>query len=70
MIVSELLNSMNKDFRENLWDITIDDNGVEDVFNFDDISKEDLEKEIKEWYFKCYIDGQTFVQRLIIETVK
>ena len=70
MIVSELLNSMNKDFRENLWDITIDDNGVEDVFNFDDISKEDLEKEIKEWYFKCYIDGQMFVQKLIIETAK
>lgn len=70
MTVSELLDSMNRDFRENLWDITIDDNEVEDVFNLDDIPNEDLEKEVKEWYFKCYIDGQMFVQRLIIETVK
>ena len=70
MKVNELLNSMNEDFRESLWDITIDSNEVEDVFNIDDISNEDLEKEVKEWYFKCYIDGQMFVQRLIIETTK
>lgn len=70
MKIKEFLETLDEDCRENLWDITIDDNEVEDVFSFDEISKEDLEKEIKEWYFKCYIDGQTFVQRLIIETVK
>ena len=66
MRVKEFLETLNEDCRENLWSIDIG----EEIYDFDDISKEDLEKEIKEWYFKCYIDGQMFVQRLIIETVK
>lgn len=64
MKVNELLNSMNKDFRESLWDIFINDVEIEDP---DDPNV--FEKEVSKWYIEPpYIEGRFFCMKMVIYT--
>lgn len=68
MKVRELIDTLEENFRENLWMIIIDENDIDDVVGLDDAEESELEKEVREWYIDYRIDGQFFDQRLIIMT--
>lgn len=72
MVVSELIKTMTKDFRESLWDIFIDDLEIEEVeakgpkngYNL-------LDEEVHDWYIEPpYTDGKFFVMKMCIYTKK
>lgn len=64
MTVNELLNSMNTEFRESLWDIFIDNDEIETI---DD--PEVLENEVHHWYIEPpYTTGTFFVMKMCIYT--
>lgn len=71
MIVSELIKTMTKDFRESLWDIFIDDLEIEEVEEpkngYDGLLKE----EVHNWYIEPpYTEGKFFVMKMCIYTKK
>lgn len=51
MIVSELIKTMAKDFRESLWDIFIDDLEIEEV---EDGCENPLNEEVHDWYIESH----------------
>lgn len=68
MKVRELIDTLEENFRENLWMIVIDENDIDDVVGLEGAEESELEKEVREWYIDYRIDGQFFYQRLTITT--
>lgn len=68
MKVRELIDTLEENFRENLWMIIIDENDIDDVVGLEGVEESKLEKEVREWYIDYRIDGQFFYQKLIIMT--
>jgi len=71
MIVSELIKTMTKDFRESLWDIFIDDLEIEEVEEPKNGYENLLNEEVHDWYIEPpYTDGKFFVMKMCIYTKK
>lgn len=71
MIVSELIKTMAKDFRESLWDIFIDNLEIEEVEEPKNDYENLLNEEVHNWYIEPpYTDGKFFVMKMCIYTKK
>lgn len=71
MIVSELIKTMAKDFRESLWDIFIDDIEIEEVEEPKNEKTNLLDEEVHDWYIEPpYTEGHFFVMKMCIYTKK
>lgn len=68
MKVRELLETFNPDWKELLSEIIIDGDPIREFYDLEDIPMKYLEREVIQWNFECRIDGQIFVQNLIIES--
>lgn len=68
MKVRDLLETFNPDWKELLSEIIIDGDPIREFYDLEDIPLKYLEREVIQWNFECRIDGQLFLQSLIIET--
>lgn len=68
MKVRDLLETFNPDWKELLSEIIIDGDPIREFYDLEDIPLKYLEREVIQWNFECRIDGQIFVQNLIIES--
>ena len=68
MKVRELLETFNPDWKELLSEIIIDGDSIEEFYDLEDIPLKYLERDVIQWNFECRIDGQIFIQNLIIDS--